>query len=113
MHTLEIEATNQCNTRCLHCPHETITRPKGIMTWETFQTVADKVMALSQPQAVDFAGMGEPTLNPNLYRFIEYFRGRVPTFITTNASALTPRNIEKLINAGLGTIIVSFNGADA
>ena len=83
------------------------------MTRETFQIVADKVLAYGRTQAIDFAGMGEPTLNPNLPRFIEYFRGKIPTLITTNVSALTPRNIEKLIEAGLSTMIVSFNGADA
>lgn len=25
----EIEATNHCNTRCLHCPHETMSRERG------------------------------------------------------------------------------------
>ncbi|MCS7060231.1 MAG: radical SAM/SPASM domain-containing protein [Anaerolineae bacterium] len=113
MNTVEIEATNECNTRCLHCPHETITRPKGKMTWETFQIVADKVLAYGKTQGIDFAGMGEPTLNPNLPRFIEYFRGKIPTYITTNASALTPKNVERLIEAGLGTMIISYNGADA
>lgn len=83
------------------------------MTWETFQIVADKVLAFGKTQAIDFAGMGEPTLNPNLPRFIEYFKGRIPTYITTNASALTPKNVERLIEAGLGTMIISYNGADA
>ncbi|MFN4295125.1 MAG: radical SAM protein [Thermoflexales bacterium] len=113
MNTVEIEATNECNTRCLHCPHETITRPKGKMTWETFQIVADKVLAYGKTRAIDFAGMGEPTLNPLLPRFIEYFKGKIPTYITTNASALTPKNVERLIEAGLGTMIISYNGADA
>ncbi len=113
MNTVEIEATNECNTRCLHCPHETITRPKGKMTWETFQIVADKVLAYGRTQAIDFAGMGEPTLNPDLPRFIAYFRDKIPTLITTNASALTPKNVERLIEAGLGTMIISYNGADA
>jgi sulfatase maturation enzyme AslB (radical SAM superfamily) len=113
VYTLEIEATNQCNTRCLHCPHESISRPMGMMTWETFQAVADKVLAYGQTRAVDFAGMGEPTLNPNLPKFIAYFRDKIPTLITTNASALTARNIDRLIDAGLGALIVSFNGADA
>jgi len=83
------------------------------MTWDTFQVVADKVLAYGKTQAIDFAGMGEPTLNPLLPRFIAYFRGKIPTCITTNASALTPSNVEKLIEAGLNTIIISFNGADA
>lgn len=113
MEVVEIEATNKCNTRCLHCPHESITRPMGMMTWETFQATADQVLAMGRTKAVSFAGMGEPTLNVNLPRFIEYFKGKIFTFITTNAAALTSRNIEKLIEAGLGTMTISFNGTDA
>lgn len=112
MRVVELEATNRCNTRCLHCPHETISRPQGLMPWGTFQVVADKILAHGKTTTVDFAGMGEPTLNPNLYRFIAYFSGKVNTYITTNASALTPRNIERLIEAGLTVVIVSFNGAE-
>jgi len=112
MKTVEIEATNRCNTRCLHCPHETITRPSGMMTWETFQAVADKVLAYGQTEAIDFAGMGEPTLNPDIYRFIAYFEGKINTYVTTNAAALTSRNIERLIEAGLTAIVVSFNGSE-
>ena len=85
----------------------------GMMTWDTFQIIADKLLSHGRTRLVDFAGMGEPTLNPGLPRFIEYLKGHVETFITTNASALTSHNIEKLIEAGLGTFIVSFNGADA
>ena len=83
------------------------------MNWDTFQIIADKIISYGHTEAVGFAGMGEPTLNPNLPRFIEYVKGRLATWITTNASALTSRNIEKLIEGGLGTVIVSFNGADA
>ena len=108
-----IEATNRCNTRCMHCPHESITRPMGMMTWGDYQVIADKILAYGRTRMVDFTGMGEPILNPNLARFIEYLKGRLTTWITTNASALTSRNIDKLIEAGLGTIVVSFNGADA
>jgi sulfatase maturation enzyme AslB (radical SAM superfamily) len=113
MQIVEIEATNYCNTRCLHCPRENISRPLGMMTWDTFQVVADRILAYGRTTAIDFAGMGEPMLNSNLYRFIEYFSGKIDTYITTNASALTSRNIERLIESGLTTIIVSFNGAEA
>lgn len=113
MRVVEIEATNYCNTRCLHCPHEAMGRPSGMMTWDTFRVVADKIMAHGVIESVDFAGMGEPMLNPNLYRFIEYLSEDIETYITTNASVLTSRNIERLIDSGLAAIIVSFNGADA
>lgn len=113
MFHIEIEATNECNTRCLHCPHETITRPFGKMEWATYQTVIDKAFAYdSQEVSVEFAGMGEPLLNPLIYRFISYISNRAQTSLTTNASALTPKNIERLIDAGLDRLTISFNGTD-
>lgn len=109
---LEIEATNQCNTRCLHCPHETITRPLGKMTWETYRTIMDKVFASEREVSVEYAGMGEPLLNPLVYRFIAYVSDKAWTSLTTNASALTPQNIQRLIEAGLDRLTISFNGTD-
>lgn len=113
MFHIEIEATNECNTRCLHCPHESISRPFGKMEWTTFQTVMDKAFAYdSQDVSVEFAGMGEPLLNPLVYRFIKYISDKAQTSLTTNASALTPKNTERLIDAGLDRLTISFNGTD-
>lgn len=109
---VEIEATNICNTRCLHCPHEAISRPVGKMDWDTYQTVIDKVSAGSHSLSVEYAGMGEPLLNPEIYRFISYVSARGATKITTNASALTEQNIAKLVEVGLSNITISFNGTD-
>jgi hypothetical protein len=112
MRIVEIEVTNRCNTRCLHCPHDNISRPKGLMGLDTFQILADKILAFGKSKTVDFAGMGEPMLNPHLYRFIKYFSGKIDTYLTTNASLLTPPNIERLLDANLTSIIVSFNGGE-
>lgn len=113
MFHIEIEATNECNTRCLHCPHESITRPSGKMEWSTFQTVMDKAFAFdSSDVSVEFAGMGEPLLNPQIYRFIKCISDRTQTSLTTNASALTPQNTARLIDAGLDRLTISFNGTD-
>jgi len=113
---VEIEATNLCNTRCVHCPHEAISRPMGKMSWETYQQVMDNILTYTNEKkyevTVDFAGMGEPLLNPLIYRFIKHISDRTYTAITTNGSALVPRNIEQLIEAGLRLLIVSFNGSD-
>jgi hypothetical protein len=83
------------------------------MEWDTFQTIADKVFAFEQEVSVEFAGMGEPLLNPLVHRFIGYISNRAQTFLTTNASALTPPNTRRLIEAGLDRLTISFNGIDA
>lgn len=109
---VEIEPTNNCNTRCLHCPHETITRPKGVMDWETYQSIADKINAHSNDFSVEYAGMGDPLLNPRIYDFVRYISPSGFTSATTNASALTEKNMEKLVEAGLNRLTISFNGTD-
>jgi organic radical activating enzyme len=107
---VEIEATNLCNTRCLHCPHEMISRSSGRMEWNTYQSVLDKVMAYTPNFSVEYAGMGEPLLNPSIYDFIRYVSSKGSTTLTTNASALTPQNTRRLIDVGLAGLTISFNG---
>jgi pyruvate-formate lyase-activating enzyme len=107
---VELEATNRCNTRCLHCPREAISRPLGTMSWQTFRTVADKLFTCRHIRSVSFSGMGEPTLNPLLTRFIAYLSGRFSTSLTTNASTLTSEMVEGWVDAGLGEVVVSFGG---
>lgn len=114
---VEIEATNLCNTVCLHCPHEAIQRPMGKMSWETHQRVIDQVSAYTRSTgralSVGYAGMGEPLLNPLIYDFIDYAAQHgAETSVTTNASALTPKNIERLHKSRLSLIIISYNGDD-
>ena len=110
---VEIEATNLCNTHCLHCPREAITRPSGRMSWETFQTVSGKVLKRRDIGAVHFSGMGEPLLNPLLPRFVSRLSSRMETSVTTNAAALTKARAQALVDAGLTHFIVSFNGHTA
>ncbi|MBI4680858.1 MAG: radical SAM protein [Nitrospirae bacterium] len=109
---IEIETTNLCNTRCLHCPHEEVTRPSGKMDWVTYQTIMDNLMTVSPIISVEYGGMGEPMLNPLIYQFIKYVSSKAKTSVTTNASALTHKNIQRLIDAGLSNLTISFNGSD-
>ncbi|MFL6446246.1 MAG: radical SAM protein [Bryobacteraceae bacterium] len=112
MFRVEMEATNHCNVRCLHCPHEAISRPRGHLQWETYEVVIDKIRDYTHGErfAVSFSGMGEPMLNPQIYRFIEYVSPYAFTSFASNGSPLTEANVQKLIDAGLDLIYFSFNG---
>jgi len=111
MQVVEIEATNRCNTHCLHCPREAIRRPMGSMSWEVFEAIAAQIVACHHFDLVNFSGMGEPTLNPFLPRFISYFSSQgIPSQITTNLSTLTQSSVQSLLDAGLTQIVFSFNG---
>jgi MoaA/NifB/PqqE/SkfB family radical SAM enzyme len=112
MFRAEIEATNHCNIRCLHCPHEAITRPKGRMDWATYETIVQKIRIYTRGErfALSFSGMGEPLLNPLIYRFISLVSPYAFTSFASNGSTLNEANIRHLIDAGLDVIFFSFNG---
>ncbi len=113
MRVIEIEATNLCNARCLMCPREALSRPKGRMTWPTFQAVADRALAFGQTRSFSFSGFGEPLLNRDLVSFIAYVSPHVETMLTTNGFLLDEPTIAGLLEAGLHHLVISFDGADA
>lgn len=103
---VEIEATNECNAHCVHCPRPEIAR--GQMERGTF----DNLVKWLAPRAWawDFAGMGEPLLHPHIVDFVQRLsRERKPVFLTTNGSLLTTEMSVKLKRAGLEKVFVSFN----
>jgi hypothetical protein len=87
-----------------------MTRPLGIMSRETFGQVAEQILGQQGIEAVDFSGMGEPLLNPLLPQFVARLSPHLHTLVTTNAARLTRQKAWALVEAGLGTAIISYNG---
>lgn len=110
MKVIEIEATNLCNAACLMCPREQLTRPRGRMAWDTFRTIADKALAFGRTEGFNFSGIGEPLLHRDLPRFVAYVSPHARTYLTTNGALLDEATIDGLLEAGLGSLTVSFNG---
>ena len=82
------------------------------MDWKTFQSIFNKIKDGTDKFSIEFSGMGEPLLNPLIYDFIKAVAEKGEATLTTNAAALTPKNIQRLLDAGLKQLAVSFNGAD-
>lgn len=82
------------------------------MEWETYDTIVQKIRNYTRGEkfAISFSGMGEPLLNPSIYRFIKHVSPYAITSFASNGSALTESNVLKLIDAGLDLIYFSFNG---
>lgn len=82
------------------------------MDWQTYETIVRKIRTHTRGAkfALSFSGMGEPLLNPLLYRFVEHASPYAITSFASNGAALTDGNVRKLIAAGLDVIYFSFNG---
>ena len=88
-----LEITNVCNMDCSFC-HKT-SREKRVMSEAEFDKILDKIEG--KAKHLFFHLMGEPTLHPQLGRFIEkaHKKGFLPS-ITTNGTLLSGKCDELL-----------------
>jgi len=107
-----IENTNACNYMCTFCPHKTMKRNVGFMKFSLFKKIVDDCKSLGV-NYVTVYGFGEPLLDPDFIKRIEYAKSvgveRVTT--NTNGSLLTSDLAEKIINAEIDEIYISVDAA--
>ena len=104
-----IETTNKCNSHCIMCPREKMTRPLTTMGDAFFTNLVDQTVALGASIISTF-GYGEPLLDPTLSEKILYCSGKgLDTYLTTNATLLDEEWSANLIYAGLKNIRFSLH----
>lgn len=113
---LQMETVAHCNAACVFCPYPTMTRKRGVMSWELFKKIAEDAFTIPQVDHFTLTGLGEPLLDPLLYRRIRYLRAanasaRIDVY--TNGSMLSEGVVEELAEAGLSDLHVSLNAASA
>ena len=109
-----IENTNCCNSQCVMCPREKLTRKPGFMDFGLFEKIIKEASSMSRKPVTHLHGFGEPLLDTLLSERIELAKGCgiKHTYIVTNASLLFPETSRKIINAGLDKMKISFYGTD-
>lgn len=120
---VEIELTNYCNASCVACPRDQLTAEKGFMDDDTFYTIIEKyekyreklsinkIVKDKQYPFISFAGMGEPLLHKKIFDYIKHVRSRgFQAILFSNISLLNEENANKLVEAGINHINISFWG---
>ena len=106
------EVTDHCNAECVMCPRDVhkFGRPHGVMDTEKYKKSIDEVVELGCKQVV-LTGFGEPMIDKRLEEKIEYTKNKgLRTYIISNASLITRKRAERLINAGLDELRLSYYG---
>lgn len=108
----DIELTNHCNTSCIFCPRDAISR-KGYIDENTFEKAVQKIEEAGYPSEITICGVGEPLLHPMLANFISYLsdRGHYSN-LKTNAFLLDEKTSQKLMYAGLNHLGPSISHID-
>jgi len=113
-----------CDFRCCYCIQSltaeefaSLNLKKQMMGINTFKHAVDGITNFkSRLKLLNFAGHGEPLLNPNLPEMIAYAKDKKITDkieLVTNAHTLTETKSRELVNAGLDSIRISIQGMSA
>jgi radical SAM protein with 4Fe4S-binding SPASM domain len=111
---LMIEPVNACNARCPTCPTGSgrMNRPLRMMSFQEFKMIIDQVN--SHVGSILLWNYGEPFLNKELVRMIQYAVSHGMYVMTsTNGQFFGSREfLRELVESGLHDIIVSCDGLD-
>ena len=114
-----MEPTNICNFKCVYCPEsfpDFKERSGGLHRLDAtgFAAIADQILALGPLKVLHFYMMGEPFVNRALPDFVRQAVDRrvaARTCVTTNATLLDAKTIDRILESGLDYLRVSVYGA--
>ncbi len=115
---IQIEPASVCNYRCIMCYQvdksfsNKSSGHMGYMSLDAYKNIIDQIEG--NVDAVTLASRGEPLLNKDISKMIEYSSGKFLGFkINTNASLLTEKMSHTILdNLENGTIVFSVDAAE-
>lgn len=112
---LDIETTTKCNLKCGFCARTILVdkgnfHESGFMTREDFSRIIDEGVKHGL-RSIKLNYLGEPLLHKDVFWQVEYAKskGIIDVIMNSNATALTEKNAEALLRAGLDAYLVSFD----
>ena len=120
-HTLEVEVTNYCNANCVFCANNSIRRKRGYISVESFQKYMREMRVLLQQNyfyimkiqgypRINFCGLGEPLLHPDLGQLIRCAKLEgFYTQVVSNGICLSEDKVLELCKCGMDKICLSIH----
>lgn len=117
--TIYLEPTNICNFKCVYCPEsfpDFSERSGGLhrLDAQGFALVSHQISELGRVKVLHFYMMGEPFVNralPDFIRAATDARIAERTCVTSNATLLDTRTIDRVLDSGLDYLRISIYGA--
>jgi len=111
---LEVDVTNQCNLRCVMCPHSTpeyYLRSKAQMPVERFAELAAELFGVCHRLSLSYGT--EPLLHRDFAELMKIAcsHGVPRTYVNTNGLLLREDLVETMIDVGFGALCVSIDAA--
>lgn len=114
---IQIEPTSICNLRCIMCYQSDksfSSKSKGFMGYMKFDLLKKVIDEIAgEIHSVTFASRGEPTLHPELDKFLRYCEGKfLGLKLNTNATLLNEEKINMLLSSDLQQLVLSIDEKD-
>ncbi len=117
--TVHIDLANGCNTNCTTCWDHSplLLRPRAPewkrkqMSLEVFTALAEDLASIGSVEAVILSGMGDPFVNPEIYRMVEVCK-RYGWHVTILTNLLLA-DAERVLELGVDEMLISVNGVSA
>jgi radical SAM protein with 4Fe4S-binding SPASM domain len=120
--SLQVSATHACNFKCYYCIQSEKNSGRAypqlgkMMDFADFKTWIDNFSRCGIFKSVMFIGYGEPLTHLSIAEMVRYAKESGATErveIITNASLLTPKMSDALIESGLDRLRISLQGLNA
>lgn len=105
---LQVEPTTRCNFTCGFCCGRHM--DQSDQSWDDFQAALD---AFPNLQHVEIQGEGEPLMHPQFFRMTALARERGIKASTITNGSLIGRQVERILDSGLASVMVSIESAVA
>ena len=111
-----IEPVSACNLRCIMCfqSDKTFTKKPymGVMSLELFKSVIDEAVE-GGTKAITLASRGEPTMNKNLGKMLEYTKGKFfEVKVNTNGTRMTEKLCHEILSSGVTELVWSIDAPE-
>jgi radical SAM protein with 4Fe4S-binding SPASM domain len=105
---LQVEITNKCNLKCLSCHRDLLYPNTTSMSFEDFKKVYDDI----QPSRINVSGLGEPFLNPDVFKIIRYAKQAGSSVNCATNFTVVGNKLDKLIESGIDQVKISIDAAN-
>lgn len=103
----QIENTSKCNLKCKMCIRDKVGVPIGDMSFENFKKILSKLDCLYK---IHLQGQGEPFLNREIFKMINYANQRgILIMLNTNATLLNEKTVDEICKLDIGGITISID----
>lgn len=110
-----IDTVSFCNLRCSMCVHSSMTRKKGIISWNLFTKIIDEIAETDKNVRVWMVFFGEALIlkrrKPSIFDMIAYAKnkGLTDLVMNSNANLLDTVAAKRLIESELDTIYIGLD----